>query len=248
MRILTVSILALGLIFTSCVVKNRPVKLLASTPSPVVSTQTKEVEPRIQSIKGVLEEPLTPEEEIDVAELIKEIETVLETIEPRDKAQNYLLTPNSEVKWVARKLFGKHRGGFKKVTGSFSLLDDKLLPTKKPIKIDLNSIWSDDKKLTAHLKTADFFETSKYPESTFQVTSVDFKQPALAKVLGILNLHGVSQEISIPVKVTKADNSLKLEAKFAINREDFNIRPKGFKNAIINKKIIVSFAIEAKLK
>src|SRR5690349_8304658 len=64
------------------------------------------------------------------------------------------------------------------VEGSFKTFDVKVTASKDEfsdaiveLTADANSIYTDNDKRDAHLRSADFFETEKYPTLTFKSTS-----------------------------------------------------------------------------
>src|SRR5436309_642780 len=69
--------------------------------------------------------------------------------------QKYALTAdNTKITWIGTKPLGKHTGGFKTVTGTAVLGSSGL---KIEVDIDTGSLFSDNDKLTNHLKSPDFF-------------------------------------------------------------------------------------------
>ena len=91
-----------------------------------------------------------------------------------------------------------------------------------------------------HLHSANWLDVAKYPEITFEVKSfgnvTTETNVTSANVTGTFTLHGVSKEITAPVKLTYLKNKLGdrvpnlkgdllvIRANFIINREDFNIQ------------------------
>src|SRR5258707_1390331 len=68
---------------------------------------------------------------------------------------------NTKIEFTGTKPGGKHVGGFKDLTGTASGADATSL--KLEVDIDTTSLYSDNGKLTNHLKSADFFEVKTYP-------------------------------------------------------------------------------------
>src|SRR5262245_14220481 len=68
---------------------------------------------------------------------------------------------NTKIDFVGAKPDGKHSGGFKTVTGKMEL-GVAGIPTKISVEVQTDSLWSDADKLTAHLKSPDFFEVNAY--------------------------------------------------------------------------------------
>ena len=130
----------------------------------------------------------------------------------------------SKIGFVGSKPDGKHKGGFKKFSGIIDLDTEDVAANRLRIEIDMASTWSDNSKLTAHLKNADFFEVRKYPKSTFVSTKiVPGDKEHMYEITGDFKLHGVKKSIKIPVKVEIAEKRLILDGKFSIDRTDFGI-------------------------
>lgn len=152
----------------------------------------------------------------------------------------------SEVGFEGAKVTGKHTGSFKKVDGQVSLSGGKV--NALTITIDTASVESDDEKLTGHLKSADFFDVEKFPQSTFVSTQVVEKAAANAthEITGNLTLHGVTKSITFPVSVKAAATSAKGDAEFTINRKDFNIVYPGKSDDLIKDDVLLKLKLTFK--
>jgi polyisoprenoid-binding protein YceI len=136
-----------------------------------------------------------------------------------------LAPANSKIEFLGTKAGGQHTGGFKNFSGSVELAGGELAGGRISVEIDMNSVWSDNPKLTGHLKTADFFEVRTYPKASFVTTSIQPSKEdgATHKITGDLTLHGKTNSISFPAQVTLADDALTLNSKFTISRKAFGI-------------------------
>ncbi len=159
----------------------------------------------------------------------------------------YVFTPASTIGFVGSKVTGSHEGGFKKFNGNFSVAGDKPGAGPHTIVIDMNSVWSDNEKLTGHLKSADFFEVETYPKSTFTVTGVEpGEEPDSYKLSGTLEMHGTTKAIAFPAMVKKtASGDVSLDAEFAINRKDFGIDYPGKADDLIRDEVVIKLAMVA---
>ena len=158
----------------------------------------------------------------------------------------YAFTPNSAVNFVGSKVTGSHNGGFKNVTGHFTVKDGTLVGNDHQVVIDMNSTWSDDEKLTGHLKSADFFEVEKFPESIFAATSLTKRSDTSYEVSGNFTLHGVTKNITFPATVTQSGDVVKIDAKFDINRQDFGIVYPGKAENLIRNEVVIELKLEVK--
>ena len=99
-----------------------------------------------------------------------------------------------------------------------------------------------------HLHSANWLDVAKYPEIVFEaktlahVTTTD--NVTSADVTGTFSLHGVSKEITVPVKLTFLKDKLGarvpnlkgdllvIRANFNINREDFGIQKGNYEDKV----------------
>jgi len=72
--------------------------------------------------------------------------------------------------------------------------------------------------LQGHFKMADFFNVEAFPTSTFKISSVTD-----GNALGTLNVIGVSKEVSFPINVNVAEESVAVSGEFELDLLQFNI-------------------------
>jgi len=116
-----------------------------------------------------------------------------------------------------------------------------------------------------HMHSANWLDVAKYPEITFAATSLANVKTngnvTTADVTGTFTLHGVSKEMTAPVKLTYLADKLSAEspnlkgdllvirANFVINREDFNIQKGQFEDKVgTNINLTLSVAGAAVVK
>jgi len=94
---------------------------------------------------------------------------------------------------------------------------------------DINSINTEEEKRDAHLKTADFFDSEKFPTLSFKSTSFKKINGNNYKVTGNLTMHGITKivELNASCKVGSNPMNKKEVAGFKISgvikRLDFGI-------------------------
>lgn len=152
-------------------------------------------------------------------------------------------TDSTTVKWTAYHKGGLNpRFGTTKTAGTFSVENGNL--TSGSLVSDLNSLTTDpaavDPKLSdgktsadldGHLKSADFFDTAKYPSVKFDITKVeDLAAGTESKVAGAnktvsgnLTIKDKTVNVSFPAKVEVTENGLTLVSNFTINRQDWGL-------------------------
>jgi len=145
----------------------------------------------------------------------------------------------SKVEFVGAKVTGDHKGEFKKISGTASLEKDNV--TSFEVKVETTSVQSDDDKLTAHLKSPDFFEVEKFPNAIFKSTKIEAKPDGESThlITGNLELHGQTKSISFPATISIKDNKAKGTADFKINRKDFGIEYPGRPDDLIKDEVLL---------
>ena len=144
------------------------------------------------------------------------------------------------------------------ITGSVSFDPENPAATSGKIVVASESLTVPNPMQKEHLHGANWLDTAKYPEITFETKSlanVKTEGPVTtAEVTGNFSLHGVSKEITVPVKFTYLKDKLAarvpnlkgdllvLRANFVINREDFNIQ-KGQYEEKVSPTIDLSLSI-----
>ena len=152
----------------------------------------------------------------------------------------YTLTKdNTKIEWTGTKILGKHDGGFEKVSGTATISEATGL--KIEVEIDCTSLYSDDKKLTGHLKSPDFFAVKDHPKAKFVSTKVKKADKGFV-VTGDLTLLGKKKEVSFPAEISTGD-TLTIKGSFDINRKDFGMT---YGKGIVSDKVAVRVKVDAK--
>lgn len=164
---------------------------------------------------------------------------------PPSNEKVFALGPkDSRIEFIGSKVTGSHRGGFTNFAGELRVTDGKLAGAGNRIVIDMNSTWSDNRKLTDHLKSADFFAAQQFPTAEFVTTAVD-KKATNHVISGNLTLHGVTKQISFPAQIQVSDAAVDLNAQFVLNRFDFEIKYSGRGNDLIRKEVVLRLNVKA---
>jgi len=146
---------------------------------------------------------------------------LVSAVSAQDNTFKYALdSKNTTIGWTGSKANGKHDGGFKNVKGTATLADSTGL--KLDVEIDTTSLWSDDAKLTGHLKSPDFFAVKDHPKARFVSKKIEKTGDNSYKVNGDLTLLGKTKEVTFPATIT-AGQKLQIAATFKIKRSDFGM-------------------------
>jgi polyisoprenoid-binding protein YceI len=152
---------------------------------------------------------------------------------------------NSKIEFIGSKVTGSHNGGFQKFEGELLVAaDGKLAQAGNKVTIDSTSLWTDNDRLTGHLKSPDFFNVEGYPNSTFVSSSVS-QDGTNSTVTGNLTLHGITKQISFPASIEVTDQAVNVKADFSINRFDFEMKYPGKADDLIRKEVVLKLDVKA---
>jgi polyisoprenoid-binding protein YceI len=116
-------------------------------------------------------------------------------------------------------------GQFDKYEGTIVYSKDALADSKIQASVQASSINTHNDKRDEHLRSADFFDTAKFPMITFVS-----KQITPDLIVGNLTLKDVTKEVSIPakilgpVKTPSGSTVIGITGSFKINRQDYNVK------------------------
>src|SRR5262245_31636527 len=162
---------------------------------------------------------------------------------PTVAADKYTLNgDNTQITFVGTKPGGKHDGGFKKLTGTATIPDGKLDAMTIELEIDTNSLWSDNEKLTGHLKNPDFLGGKDHRKATFKTTKVE-KTDKGYTITGDLTMIGKTKPVKIPATVTEKDGTLTINSAFAIDRTEWGM---NYGKGKIDDKVSLVVAVSAR--
>ena len=148
---------------------------------------------------------------------------------------------NTKIKFVGSKPDGKHEGGFKKLSGEFAA-DDDVTRSKLSVTIDVDSLFTDNEKLTGHLKSPDFFDVKRFPTAKFVSTGIKSDKDGYV-VTGDLTLHGKTKSLSFPAKISAKGSAVSLSSKFELNRSDWDIT---YGKGMIDEAVQLTIDVQAK--
>ena len=144
----------------------------------------------------------------------------------------YKLDPaHGKITWSLSHLgFSTYYGQITDVAADASL--DAKAPEKSRLSVTVGtpSITGLNDRLDTHLKSADFFDTQKFPTATFVSTSVEPTSPTTARVNGTLTLKGVAKPVSFDATFNQAGlhpvdklYTVGFDGRAVIKRSEFGI-------------------------
>ena len=161
---------------------------------------------------------------------------------------------HSAVHFTVRHLMvSKVRGAFTKWNGEIALDDSDITKSTVNVTIDATSIFTDEPKRDAHLRSADFFETEKFPQLTFKSTKVERQGDDLS-VTGELTIRDVTKTVVLAVtdngriKDPWGGTRAGFSAHVAISRKDYGLTWNALLEAggvTVSDKVEIALEIEA---
>ncbi|MFU8804203.1 MAG: YceI family protein [Bradymonadaceae bacterium] len=159
-------------------------------------------------------------------------------------------TEASKIEWYGAKVTGDHKGGFTEWTGTATVDGENNLKSVS-YEVDMSSVFSDNERLTGHLKSDDFFDIENHPTSTFESTKIvegaKGEEEATHTVTGNLSLRGVTKELSFPATIKTTDDKLVATSEFKFNRMEFNVAYKGKADDLIREDVAMTLHFEVPL-
>ena len=148
------------------------------------------------------------------------------------RSGDYVLDPaHSKITWSVDHM------GFSTYVGQFTDVSARLdLDVANASESDLEAVIATDSvgtlndQLDAHLKTADFFDTAKFPIARFEATGIRLTDRDSAQITGNLTLRGITRPVIIAADFNQAGinpvdqkYTLGFDGRALIKRSDFGI-------------------------
>ena len=144
------------------------------------------------------------------------------------------------------------KGRFGTLSGTVDYDPEKPEASQVDVTIDATSIDTRDEKRDAHLRSADFFDTEKFPTLTFKSKSVK-KGGEGFLATGDLTIHGVTKEVVLDVETPSAttqdpwgNSRIGTTATAKIDRKDFGLIWNGVLEAggvLVGEQIKISIEV-----
>jgi polyisoprenoid-binding protein YceI len=133
---------------------------------------------------------------------------------------------------------GDPSGEFTGLKGTINFDEKNLAASNFDVTIDAASINTGNGMKNTHAKSANWFDVEKYPTIAFKSSAIT-KTAAGYEAKGVLDMHGVQKEITMPF--TFANNTF--AANFEVNRLDFKIDDGKHDKMVPNMKVAVTVPV-----
>jgi polyisoprenoid-binding protein YceI len=160
----------------------------------------------------------------------------------------------SKIAWVGKKVTGQHNGTINFSSGTLTFDKGKLVGGN--FTVDMNSIHCLDikdadmyGKFIGHMKSDDFFGTTKFPTATFNITKVEAKGKKYL-VSGDLTIKGKSNPAAFEATVNEKNGKGTAKGTLIVDRTKYDIRygSNSFFDNLGDKAIDNEFSLELNLE
>lgn len=151
------------------------------------------------------------------------------------------------------------RGNLSGIKGEIKFDESSAADSSVSVELDANTISTNNEGRDGHLKSADFFDTEKFPTISFESSKVSINSNNTGTITGMLTIKDVSKEIEIDVEFNGIGNTpdmgygVSTVAGFVgttkINREDFGLTWNAALETggvLVGKEIELTLDIQAK--
>ncbi len=164
------------------------------------------------------------------------------------QAPSWQIVPNSSViKFTATQNNAPVTGEFKKFDGDIIFDANNLKESKIKLTVDMDSVSAGFQELAAMLKTIDWFDTTAFPEASFESTLImPDKKGFLIK--GDLTVRDKKSPIQVEVVLDESTpNAMKLHGAAILSRTAFGVGQGEWANTSeVKDEVNVNFNIELK--
>ncbi len=161
---------------------------------------------------------------------------------------------DSKIQWTGTKVVGFHQGNVKLKKGIVLLKNHQLAGGS--FEIDMTSITNTDipdsdptpkRKIEEHLKSAEFFDVVHFPIARLEIIKVGSLKKNTYSVTANLTLKGISRPIQFVAEPsTQRDDLFIAQANLTIDRQQWGVAYKGFKDQLVHDEIKFNVIIKAR--
>lgn len=166
-------------------------------------------------------------------------------------------TAATKIVYVGKKVTGQHTGNVTAKSGNLTFAGETI--SAGEVVVDMNSMTSTDitdaemnGKYLSHMKSPDFFDTAKFPESKIVIKSSKKTAKGL-EVTGDLTMIGQTQPVTFLVTdLKKTDSAVSAKSNVTLNRTKWGLKYgsgsffKGLGDKAINDEFTLAIDLSAK--
>jgi polyisoprenoid-binding protein YceI len=129
----------------------------------------------------------------------------------------------SEIGFTTRQMGVPVDGKFGKFTAQVSLDPRQPATGSVAFTIDTTSARFGSAEIDAEIPKAIWLDSKRFPQASFQSSSIKAAGPGRFEVAGKLTIKGQTREVMVPVTVTQAAGTSTASGQFVIKRLDFKV-------------------------
>ena len=155
----------------------------------------------------------------------------------------------SKIAWTGSSALGtnSHNGTIPLENGKLFIDNGNLVSVNVAAKV--SELESDSEDLTEHLKSADFFETDKFPDAAFSLENAIAAEEGTSTVTGRVTIKGTHGEETFEVSLEKSKSSIICTFEITLDRTKYGVNYgspslfKGLKDKAISDEFEVKGAL-----
>jgi polyisoprenoid-binding protein YceI len=170
----------------------------------------------------------------------------------RAEAVSYKIdSVHSSVGFTLRHMVSKFSSSFTKVSGTVNF--DAAAPEKSSVEatVEIGSVSTANDKRDSHIKSPDFFDAAKFPNSTFKSKSWKKTGENTFAVTGDLTIKDVTKEVVLNTELLGTGPGMGgstvtgWEAKTTIKKSDFGLAGPAMLGKVLGDEVALTISIEA---
>jgi polyisoprenoid-binding protein YceI len=139
---------------------------------------------------------------------------------------------NSHVKFTGQQAGAPFTGEWKAWNGELQFDEQNLNDSRFLVKVDINSVFSNDTERDDYIKSADFFDVLTFPEAIFSAQEFNLQINSNSSTLtdekkfvatGTLQIKDTQHPVQLTFTTEVIDNNIRLEGKASLDRHKWNI-------------------------
>ncbi len=160
---------------------------------------------------------------------------------------------HSGILFEVKHMFSTVRGQFSDFTGDVFFHPDNLEKSKFDFVVNVDSINTNNGKRDNHLRSGDFFATSKYPVMTFKTSRVSHKGGNKYILEGKITIKDVTKDMVLEFiylgqkgnPFNKKEMVAGFDSRFEINRLEYHVGAgKFYEMGVVGKDVSVLITLE----
>ena len=134
-----------------------------------------------------------------------------------------LVPAGSEIAFTSKQMGVPVDGRFRQFSAQVNFDPKKPEAAKIGFTVDLASVTFGAPETEAEVAKPDWFDTRKFPQASFQSSTVKATGPGRYEVAGKLTIKGTAQDVVVPVALAQNGTATTATGSFTIKRLDWRI-------------------------